>query len=157
MRRTKVAGLTAVTMSAVAVIAGGFTSSQGFAGREAIKIVSTIPGPYHASVSASGAFRAKGYYLRRKASLVFPKGRLAVHRQVLNTTYSPPDLATCVFKAQQSGTFSVFYATGEYRGLRYSGNFWTNITGHLKPSGQDQCGTKLLSYRAVTYEVGSVP
>ena len=175
MRPTKMAGLTAVATSAVIMLAGGFASRPAFAGRpapagqaalaggaalagrEVIKIVGTVPGPVHAVVTAKGAFNADGYFVRKKASLIFPKGRLAVRRHLLSTSYRPPNLATCWFKIRQHGTFRVFYATGKYRRLRYSGQFWTHIAGHLKHAGQDQCGSKIVYYRAVTYEIGKIP
>lgn len=157
MRRTKLAGLTAVAMSAVTMLAGGFASGPAFAGREVIKIVGTVPGPAHAQVTARGAFGAHGYFLRRKASLIFPDGRLAVRRHLLSTTVSPPNLATCWFKARQAGTFRVLRGTGKYKGLRYSGRFWTHISGRLKSAGHDQCGSKIVYYRAVTYEIGKIP
>lgn len=157
MRRTKLAGLIAVAMSAVTMLTGGFASRPALAGREVFKIVATVPGPRHAQVTAKGAFRAHGYFFRKKASLIFPKGRLAVRRHVLSTTVSPPNLATCWFKARQNGTFRVIYATGKYKGLRYSGQFWTHISGRLKSTGHDQCGSKIVYYRTVTYEIGKIP
>lgn len=157
MRRTKLAGLTAAAMSAVTMLVGGFASGPAFAGREVIKIVGTMPGPRHAQVSAKGAFDAHGYFFRKKASLIFPKGRLAVRRHVVSTTVSPPNLATCWFKARQNGTFRVFYATGTYKGLRYSGRFWTHVSGRLASTGHDQCGSKIVYYRTVTYEIGKIP
>ncbi len=162
MRRSTPAAMLAgclvtVTMTAVMVSTSGFTSDHSFRGKETIKIVGTMPGPRHAKVTARGAFHAKGYFVHHRAWLVFPKGRLAVHRSVTTTAFSPPNLATCWFKERQTGTFRVFYATGRYKGLRYSGQFWTNISGRLKKSGTDQCGSKIVRYRAVTYEVGAIP
>jgi hypothetical protein len=168
------AGLALVTMSAVTVVVGGFTGTgtgTGTAtaaaagpgserlghGKETLKIVATKPGPRHAPVYATGAFTAKGYFVHRRANIFFPHGKLAVHRQLLSTTNYPPDLSTCTFKATQTGTFRVFYATGWYRHVRYSGEFQTTITGHLKKSGHDQCKNTIVSYRAVTYEVGDIP
>jgi hypothetical protein len=157
MRRTKLAGLTAVAMSAVTMLAGGFASRPVPAGREVIKIVGTTPGPLHAKVTAKGAFKARGYFFRKKASLIFPKGRLVVKRHLLVTRYRPPNLATCWFKIWQKGTFRVSYATGKYRGLRYSGRFWANVAGRLKRTGHDQCGSEIVFYRVVTYEIGKIP
>lgn len=157
MRRTKLAGLTAVVMGMVTIFAGGFASGPAFAGREVIKIVGTMPGPRHAQVIAKGAFGAHGYFLRKKASLIFPKGRLTVRRHLQSTKVSPPNLATCRFKARQAGTFRVLDATGAYKGLRYSGRFWTHISGRLKSAGHDQCGSKIVYYRVVTYEIGKIP
>lgn len=157
MRRTRLAGLTAIAVSAATLLAGGFAGGRVPAGREVIKITGTIPGPRHAQVTAKGAFSANGYFLRKKASLIFPKGRLAVRRHVLSTSYKPPNLATCWFKIRQHGTFRVFYATGTYRGLRYSGQFWTHVAGRLKRTGQDQCGSKIVFYHSVVYEIGKIP
>lgn len=157
MGRTKLTSLIAVAMSAVTMLAGGFASRSVPAGREAIKIVGSIPGPSHAQVTAKGAFSARGYFLRKRASLIFPKGRLAVRRQVLSTSERPPNLATCWFKIWQHGTFRVFYATGKYRGLRYSGQFWTHVAGRLERTGHDQCGSKIVFYHSVTYEIGKIP
>lgn len=163
------AGLALVTMIAVTVVAAGLSAAAAAGagagpgsgrvrhGQETLKIVATKPGPRHAPVYASGAFTAKGYFFRKRANIIFPHGRLAVHRQLLSTTNYPPDLAACTFKATQTGTFNVFYATGWYRHVRYSGQFRTTITGHLKKSGHDQCTNQIVSYRTVTYEVGSIP
>jgi hypothetical protein len=135
----------------------GFAGEHAFRGKETIKIFATKPGPRHAKVTARGAFTVKGYFVHHRAWLVFPKGRLAVHRKVVSTSYSPPNLSTCRFKTAQSGTFRVFYATGRYKGLRYSGQYWTDISGRLKKSGPNQCTSKIVVYRAVTYEVGTIP
>jgi hypothetical protein len=150
------AGLPAA-VAAVAAVAAGPGSGRVGHGQETLKIVATKPGPRHAPVYATGAFVAKGYFFRKRANIIFPHGRLAVHRQLLSTTNYPPDLAACTFKATQTGTFQVFYATGWYRHVRYSGQFRTTITGHLKKSGHDQCTNQIVSYRTVTYEVGSIP
>lgn len=157
MRRTNLVSLAAVGMSAVTVLAGGFASRSVPSGREVIKIVRTIPGPAHAEVTAKGAFSAHGYFLRRKASLIFPRGRIAVRRHLLSTSDTPPNLATCWFKIRQYGTFRVIHATGKYRGLRYGGQFWTHVAGRLKRTGQDQCGSKIVFFHSVTYEMGKIP
>ncbi len=166
MRRTKPpaalsAGATLVTMAALTAVLGGFApalSSEvpALRGREVIKIVSTKPGPMHAKATAKGAFKATGYFVRRKASLVFPKGKLVVRRHLTTTSVSPPNLGTCSFREHQAGTFRVSFATGKYKRLRYSGQFSITITGHLKKAGHDQCGSKLASYRAVTTETGTI-
>lgn len=157
MRRTKLAGLTAIAVTAVTMLAGGFASRNVPAGREVFKIVGTTPGPLHAKVTAKGAFTAHGYFLRKKASLIFPKGRIVVKRHVVSTTYKPPNLATCWFKISQKGTFRVSYATGRYRGMHDRGQFWTHVAGRLKRAGHDQCGSKIVYYHSVTYEIGKIP
>lgn len=161
MRRTNLVGLTAVVMSAATMAAGGFTSRPAAgavpAGREVFKIAGTMPGPLHARVTAKGAFSADGYFFRKKASLIFPKGQLVVRRDVLSTSEKPPNLATCWFKITQSGTFSVSHATGKYRGLRDSGQFWTHVAGRLQRTGPDQCGSKIVFYHTVSYEIGRIP
>jgi len=126
-------------------------------GKEVIKIVSKVPGPYHPQVTAKGAFSAKGYFLHRRASLIFPDGRLAVHRHLTSTSYRPPNLATCWFKASQTGTFRVFYATGKYHGLRWGGDFTTSVADRLNRTGPNQCGTKIVVYHAFTHETGTIP
>ncbi len=80
-----------------------------------------------------------------------------MRRHLTSTSNRPPNLATCWFKARQTGTFRVFYATGKYHGLRYDGNFTTSIAGRLNKTGPDQCGTKIVVYNAVTYEIGTIP
>ena len=149
--------LAAVAMSTVTIAVAGFKSQPAAAKREVIKIVNTMPGPKHGHVTAKGAFIASGYFFRKRATLVFPKGRLAVRRHVLGTVVSPPNLATCWFKIRQNGTFRVSYATGAYRGLRYGGQFTTRFSGRLQRTGHDQCGSKIVYYRSVTYEIGNVP
>ncbi len=158
MPAKKRSGAVAAALLAVAVLGtAGFTSAPARHGKETFEIVDTMPGPKHARADAYGAFKAKGYFWRKRASLVFPHGRIAVHRHLLSTSVNPPNLSTCVFTESQTGTFDVFYATGWYKGLRYSGNFTTRITGHLKKTGNDQCGSVIVAYRAVTYEVGDIP
>jgi hypothetical protein len=161
MRGTKLSA--ARSSFGIAVIAGaliattaGFTARPAATKREVITIVNTVPGPRHARVTAKGAFDAHGYFVRKKASLVFPHGRIFIKRHLTGTTYSPPDLATCSFKIRQKGTFRVVGATGNYRGLRFGGPFHTYVTGRLKRSGDDQCSSKIVFYRAVTYEIGTV-
>jgi hypothetical protein len=158
------AGLTVLWMIALTLATTGFRGAQAGSlssrlphGKEVIKIAAKVPGPYHAQVNAHGAFKAKGYFLRRRASLIFPDGRLAVHRTVTSTSFRSPNLATCWFKERQSGTFRVFYATGKYHGLRYDGDFTTSIAGRLNKTGPDQCGTKIVVYNAVTFEAGTIP
>jgi hypothetical protein len=172
MRRTLPFGIPGAGLAVVALSAGLVLTGQPAAGaatvhpahrahrahgKETIKIVMTQPGPKHAPAYASGAFKAKGYFFRKRANVIFPHGKLAVRRRLLSTTNYPPDLSTCTFRAAQTGTFDVFYATGWYRGIRYSGQFRTTITGRLKKSGSDQCTSKIIDYRAVTYEVGVIP
>lgn len=171
MRRTKPpaalsACVTLAAMAALTAVLSGFAPAPGSQaqgvqvpasrGREVIRIVSAKPGPLHAKVTAKGAFKATGYFVRRKASLVFPKGKLVVRRHVTTTSVSPPNLGTCTFRELQAGTFRVGYGTGKYKRLRYSGQFSTTITGHLKKSGHDRCGSKLASFRAVTTETGTI-
>ena len=157
MRRTKPACLTAVAMGAAIMLLGGFANRPAISGHEVIKIVGTTPGPLHATVTAKGAFKADGYFFKKKASLIFPKGRLVVKRHVLTTSYKPPDLATCRFKISQHGTFRVSYATGRYRKVRYRGQYWTHVSGRLKRTGPNQCGSKIVHYHFVTYEIGKIP
>jgi hypothetical protein len=157
MRRTTMTALTAVAMSAVIMFAGGFASRPALSGREVFRIVGTTPGPLHAKVTAKGAFDAHGYFFRKRASLYFPKGRLVVKRDLLSTTYGTPNLATCWFRIRQYGTFRVSYATGAYLGVRETGQFWTHIAGRLKHTGHDECGSKIVYYHFVTYEIGNIP
>ena len=108
-------------------------------------------------VTAWGAFKATGTYIRRYATLAFPKGRLVVSRQVTWTSPpTQPDLSTCQFKIVQKGTFRVVKATGKYRGLREAGHFTSTIRGRYNKIGTDRCGLKLVAFRVVTYEVGFV-
>jgi hypothetical protein len=157
MRRTKLAGLTAVATAAAIMVLGGFASRPAISGHEVFKIVGTTPGPRHAKVTAKGAFDANGYFFRKKASLIFPKGRLVVKRHVLSTTNTPPNLATCRFKVSQHGTFRVSYSTGKYRKVRFSGQYWSHVSARLKQTGPDQCGSKIVHYHFVTYEIGNIP
>ena len=157
------AGVTLLAMAMLTALLGGFASDRAASpqavalhGREVIRIVSTKPGPMHAKVTARGAFKATGYFVRKKASLVFPKGKLVVRRDLTTTSVSPPNLRTCAFREHQAGTFRITFATGKYKRLRYSGQFSTTITGHLKKAGHDQCGSKLAKYRAVTTETGTI-
>lgn len=157
MRRTKHAAVLAAGMTAAVMALAGFAYRPAISGHEVIRIVGTNPGPRHAKVTAKGAFDAHGYFFRKKASLIFPKGRLVVKRQVISTSYAPPNLATCRFKISQYGTFRVTYSTGRYRKVRYSGQYWSHVSGRLKRTGADQCGSKIVSSRLVVYEIGNIP
>jgi hypothetical protein len=145
---------------AAAMLAGVASSSAdaavrgpAYAGRLVFRIVSRHPGPRHAAVIASGAFKAKGYYVRKRATMVFPHGRITVRRDIESKSERPPNLRTCTFTIRESGTFRVTRATGRYRGLRDAGTFRTVLRGRLRKTGPDQCG-KLVKRRTTTYEVG---
>lgn len=160
----RTACLTAAAMAALTALAGGFGASHAppgavaaLRGHEILRIIDTRPGPKHAKVFAKGAFKATGYFVRSKATLVFPKGKLVVRRHVTSTSVSPPNLGTCRFTERQAGSFSVSHATGAYQGHRFSGSFSSKISGRLKRTGHDQCGSKIVTYRAVTTETGTIP
>lgn len=169
MRRTtlsvmRTASLTAVAMAALTAVTGGFGSYRApdpagtsLHGHELIRIIDTKPGPRHAKVFAKGAFHATGYFVRKKAMVVFPKGKLVVRRHVTSSSVSPPKLSTCRFTEKQAGTFRVSHATGAYQGHRFSGTFSTRISGRLKKAGHNQCGSKIVTYRAVVTETGTIP
>jgi hypothetical protein len=95
------ASVTAAAMAVVTVMVGGFGAPQAapaaLHGREVIRIIETRPGPRHAKVFAHGAFKATGFFVRKKATLVFPKGKLVVRRHVTSTSVTPPKLSTCRF------------------------------------------------------------
>ncbi len=166
LRRTRLAAMTAIlgaTMAGGLVPATASAAVRGpalavgspdFAGREVFKIVARLSGPRHPTAYAWGAFTAKGRFIRKPATLVFPKGKIVVHRHVRRTVYHGPDLKTCRFKIVQTGTFAVTRATGRYRGLRDSGSFSTTLRGRLKQTGPDRCGSKIVARRTVTYEIG---
>lgn len=150
----------AVSAGLAVAMAGGLApaahAAPAFYGREVYKIVTVQPGSARPVVTAWGAFRATGTFIRRYATLAFPKGRIIVSRHVTSTTFSRPDLATCRFTIWQKGTFRVTKATGKYRGLREAGHFSSTIHGRYNHTGTDQCGSKLLAYHVVTYEIGFV-
>jgi len=156
MRSAAIAAVLAATMATGLAPASASAAVRGpaFAGREVFKIVSRVPGPRHPVAYAWGAFKAKGYFVRRRTTLVFPKGRIVVHRAVQQTTYYGPDLETCRFKIVQKGSFLVTRATGRYRGLRDSGSFAATLHGRLRQTGGDRCGRKIVSRKTVTYEIG---
>ena len=130
IRAAAAALLTAATLAGAA---GGaaYAAENGpaYAGRLVFRIVARMPGPRHAAVTASGAFKARGYFVRKDATLVFPHGRVTVRRHILSTTYTPPNLSTCTFTIRQNGTFAVIRATGRYRGLHDTGTFRTTLRG----------------------------
>ncbi len=129
-------------------------AGPAYSGREVFKIVARMPGPRHATARARGAFTATGHFVRKDAALVFPKGRIVVRRHVKKVTYSGPNLRTCRFTIVQRGTFVVRKATGKYRGLHESGHFTSRLYGRLKKTGPNQCGSKIVAKRTVTYEIG---
>lgn len=130
-------------------------AGPAYSGREVFKIVARVPGPRHATARAWGAFSATGYFVRKDATLVFPKGRIVVRRHVKKVTYSGPNLRTCRFTIVQRGTFVVRRATGKYRGLHESGHFTSRLYGRLKKTGTNQCGSKIVAKRTVTFEIGT--
>jgi hypothetical protein len=131
-------------------------AAPAFSGREVYRSDHVKPGPYHARVRASGAFSAKGVFIRKDAELRFPKGKIIVIRHLLKTTYIGPDLATCRFEILQSGTFRVTRATGRFRGLREDGTFSTTLRARLVRTGPDRCGSKIVALQAITYERGTL-
>ncbi|HUZ54460.1 MAG TPA: hypothetical protein VMU94_18290 [Streptosporangiaceae bacterium] len=158
MRSAAIAAVLAVTMASglAQTAASAAERSPAFSGREVFKIVGRMPGPRHASVSAWGAFKATGVFIRKDATLAFRRGRIIVRRHVAQTVYYGPDLSTCRFKIVQKGTFVVTKATGRYRGLHESGQFSTTVSGRLVRRGPGRCGSKITAKRTVTYETGTV-
>ena len=156
MRSAAIAAILAATMAGglFPAAASAATGGPGFAGREVFKIVARMSGPRHPVAYAWGAFKAKGSFIRKDATLVFPKGKITVRHHVLQTTYYGPDLSTCRFKIVQKGSFRVVRATGRYRGLRESGRYTSTLHGRLNQTGRDRCGSKIVARRTVTYEVG---
>ena len=157
-RAAVIAAIAAITATLAAALGAAAAlaavRAPDFAGREVFKIVSRVPGPAHPVAYASGAFTAKGYLVRKRSALVFPKGTIVVRRSVQQTTFYPPDLETCRFKIVQRGSFRVTRATERYRGLRDSGGFVTTLHGRLRQTGGDRCGRTIVSRRTVTYEIG---
>ncbi|MGI9004802.1 MAG: hypothetical protein ACR2FU_01125 [Streptosporangiaceae bacterium] len=153
--RAASAALLAALMLAGTVSSAAYAAERGpaYAGRLEFRIIGRMPGPRHAAVTASGAFKAKGYFVRKDATLVFPHGRITVRRHIQSTSTPPPNLRTCTFTIRQSGTFGVIRATGRYRGLHDNGTFRTTLRGRLRKTGPDRCG-KLVARRTVTYETG---
>jgi len=159
MPRTTRAAVIAAIVATLAAALGHASAlaavrAPDFAGREVFKIVSRLSGPAHPVAYASGAFSAKGYFVRRRSALVFPKGTIVVRRSVQQTTFYPPDLETCRFKIVLRGSFRVTSATERYRGLRESGGFVTTLHGRLRRTGSDRCGRTIVARRTVTYEIG---
>jgi len=157
MRSAAMAAILAAAMGSGLVPLAAMAAVRGpdFSGREVFKIVSRLSGPRHPAAYAWGAFSAKGSYMRKTATLVFPKGKITVHRNVQHTAFYGPDLATCRFKIVQTGSFAVTRATGKYHGLRDSGSFRTTLHGGLNQTGRDRCGSKIVARRTVTYEIGT--
>ncbi|HXP20677.1 MAG TPA: hypothetical protein VN840_13625 [Streptosporangiaceae bacterium] len=157
-----VAGLTAFAVSgpAAATTAAAVSTTAAarpaIFGKEVFKIVSLAPAAKRPKMTAKGAFRAEGYFNRRLRTAVFPAGRIRISRYVLTTTYHGPNLRTCRFKIFQKGTFRVTRATGRYAGIRESGYFWTTISGRLGRVAPGECSAKIVAYRSVTYEKGTV-
>ena len=156
-----VAGMTtAVVVSlapaALAAPGGAGPARPAYRGHEVYKIYAVRGGPKNPVVTARGAFRAKGSYYGRSSTLAFPKGRIVIAKHVTGTSTSGPNLATCRFSIFQRGTFSVVRGTGRFRGLREYGTFHTTVHGKYDRTGSDRCGTKLVGYRSVTYQDGTV-
>jgi hypothetical protein len=139
---------------AAATASAASAVGPAYAGRLVFKIVARMPGPRHASAQAWGAFKASGQFIRKTATITFPKGRIIVHRHVDKTTYTGPNLQTCRFTIVQRGTFSVKRATGRYHGLHDSGHFTSRLHGRLKKAGPSRCSSKIVAKRTVTFEVG---
>lgn len=155
MRSAAVAAVLAATLAGGLVPpASAAVRAPAFSGREVFKIVARLHGPRHPAVTAWGAFSAKGFLVRRHATLVFPKGKIVVRRHVVHTAYYGPDLGTCRFKIVQTGSFRVARATGRYRGLSESGSFTSTLHGRLKRTGPGRCSKTIVARRTVTYETG---
>ncbi len=143
-----------IQTAASASAAPAHQAGPAFSGREVFKIVSRMPGPRHATVQAWGAFKATGHFIRKDATITFPKGRIIVRRHVGKVTYSGPNLRTCEFSIVERGTFVVRKATGAYRGLHESGHFTSRLHGRLKKAGTNRCSSKIVAKRTVTFETG---
>ena len=142
--------------AALAAPGGAGPARPAYYGHEVYKIYAVRGGPKNPVVTAKGAFRAKGSYYARSSTLAFPKGRIIIARHVTGTSMSGPSLSTCRFTIYQLGTFSVVRGTGKYRGLREDGTFRTTVHGKYNKTGPGRCGTRLVGYRSVTYQVGTV-
>jgi len=149
-----VGGLAPAALAAPAAPAG--LARPAYYGHEVYKIYAVRGGPKNPVATARGAFRAKGSYYRRSSTLAFPKGRIVVSKHVTGTSTYGPSLSTCRFTIYQHGTFSVVRGTGKYRGLREDGTFHTTVHGKYNKTGPGRCGTKLVGYRSVTYQAGTV-
>jgi len=149
-----VVGLIPVTNGMVSASAS-VTAGSAFSGREVFKIVTVRSGERHAHVTASGAFDARGYFVRRTGTAVFGGSKIQIRRHVLRKGRSGPSLRTCRLRIWLSGTFRVTRATGRFRGLREDGRFSTTISITLAKTGANSCSaTVFVAYRAVTYAIG---
>lgn len=148
--------LAAAMVSGLTQVAHASAARPSFSGREVYKIVTVMPSSKLPVVTAWGAFKATGTFVRKTSTLAFPRGRIIISRHVTQTTVTRPDLATCRFTIWQKGTFVVTRATGKYRGLRESGRLASTIRGRYNRTGPDRCGRKLVAYHVVTYEIGTV-
>jgi hypothetical protein len=144
-----------IQTAANAAAAPAHLAGPAYSGREVFKIVARMPGPQHATARAWGAFRATGHFIKKDAALTFPKGRIVVRRHVKKVTYGGPNLRTCRFTIVQRGTFVVRKATGKYRGLHESGRFTSRLYGTLKKAGTNECSSKIVAKRTVTFEIGT--
>ncbi len=158
MRMRLPAALAAAT--AIALLGTGPAAARPLApayhGREVFTFVISSPSQLHARVTASGAFRATGHYVRRTATIVFPSGRIRIRRVPRGETITGPDPSTCRFTIRQVGDFRVVRATGRYRGLREAGTYRTMIRGRLRKTGPVRCSARLAAFHELSYLVGVV-
>ena len=134
------------------------TGGSWHAGREVFVIVSLKVGGKHPKVIAKGAFHAVGHldFGRRAGTMVFGHGWIVITHRVFSTSYSTPTPPSCRFTIYQRGTFSITKGTNRYRGIRGGGYYWTTIHGRLGHTSDGLCTSKIVSYRSVTYDRGSV-
>ena len=142
---------TAVASCAIAVCgltAASAANSAGtrpdVSGSETFYAMTTSPTSSRYSAIATGVFTAGGFddSGRTADTLHFPGGTIRIRHgathgtQVLNTK-------TCLFKASQTGAYTVSGGTGRYAGIRGSGTAVISILAVGARNSKGQCSQQL--------------
>lgn len=140
-------GLLAAAAAGAIVLAGmtaANAASPAVSGTEHFHFMTTSPTSSNASIIATGVFTAGGidHPGRTTDMLVFPTGSFKVaHSKPTGTQTLNPK--TCLFTADQTGTYTISGGTGTYTGIGGHGTYQAHILAVTARNAQGNCSTTL--------------
>ena len=127
MRWTKLAGVAAATVAAVAITGGAAASGAGFSGTEHYTFVSTSTGNSdHYSAILTGAFDDGGAAIlpgKGRGTIKLQRGTIYAHPTSKSKPHMSGDRKDCFGTYRQSGTVVLTGGTGAYAGITGHGTF----------------------------------
>ncbi|MBV9817498.1 MAG: hypothetical protein JOZ07_04020 [Solirubrobacterales bacterium] len=127
MHRTRLAGISAATLVAIAVAGGPAAASVGFSGTEHFTFVSTATGNSNrSSAILTGAFVDGGTAIlpgKGKATLALRKGKIFAQPSNQSKAKMTVDKTACYATFSQSGKVKLTGGTGAYAGITGHGSF----------------------------------